>query len=364
MSIDKEMRQREGLPVSCKLLRTTASEDSPTECPSTKHFPIDLIFKLDFDAFHIAAERQGAILAKYNSYVSYLVNAVRDVVPSWLGKDSCATMDEIASAIKDPAFEKKLFSFLSNAFYEKFPVSYKAEVVLSMSVESDRFCCFTSAVLFADVLTQLGKDVRVIPLPKHMVLAGSSFIFETTYETPYTMLGTVYPKEEFSKHYPHTLFHEFGVDKLLISAFGWTADMLYFCGSADDAITIYKKALEIDPDDAYILADFGAALCGLKEFEEGYAVLKRALELEPEDAILLRSEGLALLALKDRDGALHAFEAATKLDPENAVALLDVAECLGYYGEKDEARKAWEKAYELNFILAQEWHLRHYPFIS
>ena len=96
------------------------------------------------------------------------------------------------------------------------------------------------------------------------------------------------------------------------------------------APTMFRRAIELDPDYAQAYAGLSDSLCELMlwrmvnphggALEEAQAAAHRALELDPDLAEAHVAKGHSLMIAGDHAGATDAFEHALKLDPELYVA--------------------------------------------
>jgi Flp pilus assembly protein TadD len=95
---------------------------------------------------------------------------------------------------------------------------------------------------------------------------------------------------------------------------------LYRQGRFEEAIAEWKKALELDPQDAAAVSNLGAALHGAGRLEDAAREFARALELDPDNVRAHTNIGIALARSKKyRDAARH-FERALELRPGDAQA--------------------------------------------
>ncbi|MCB1746560.1 MAG: tetratricopeptide repeat protein [Gammaproteobacteria bacterium] len=105
-----------------------------------------------------------------------------------------------------------------------------------------------------------------------------------------------------------------------------------------------RAIIEAEPDNAQALNALGYTLADRTErFEEAHALIERALELSPEDFYILDSMGWVLYRLGRLDDAIPYLERARELrnDPEVAAHL---GEVLWVKGQREEAREVWETA--------------------
>lgn len=84
----------------------------------------------------------------------------------------------------------------------------------------------------------------------------------------------------------------------------------------DDAIELYRKALEVRPDAVNIRTDLGTAMFYQKRFDEAIAEFNLALRQSPADAQALFNLGVAMLKGKnDPRAALQYWEKLVETNP-------------------------------------------------
>ena len=103
-------------------------------------------------------------------------------------------------------------------------------------------------------------------------------------------------------------------------------------------------AIEAEPDNAQALNALGYTLADRTErYHEAHLLIERALELSPEDFYILDSMGWVLYRLGRLQEAVSFLERARELrnDPEVAAHL---GEVLWVLGNHEQARDVWESA--------------------
>ncbi|MEA3283322.1 MAG: tetratricopeptide repeat protein, partial [Euryarchaeota archaeon] len=123
--------------------------------------------------------------------------------------------------------------------------------------------------------------------------------------------------------------------------------LLFSEGRYEDALEVFEKVLEINPEDESALSLKGLALVDLGRYEDALKALDKALEINPEDGFALSQKGLALVDLGRHRDAIEILNKALKIDPKDentlqnkGIALLELKRC-------DEALDAAEKAKEV-----------------
>lgn len=108
----------------------------------------------------------------------------------------------------------------------------------------------------------------------------------------------------------------------------------------DAAGSAYQKALQINPNNSYVLAYYSHYLAFMGQAEEGLAYCKKALEIDPLNNLLQAVQGMALKNARKYDEALEWLldvQEKTPHDPVALAALWAVYHELGLYGKALEA---------------------------
>ncbi len=105
-----------------------------------------------------------------------------------------------------------------------------------------------------------------------------------------------------------------------------------------------RRLIEIKPDHAHAYNALGFSLADRNlRLDEALQLIDKALQLAPEDPFILDSKGWVMFRRGDALGALEALQKAFALrsDPEIAAHL---GEVLWMLGRRDEARRTWDDA--------------------
>ena len=136
-----------------------------------------------------------------------------------------------------------------------------------------------------------------------------------------------------------------------LKEFPGNVDMLYARGMLAermDRLDILERdmreILSRQPDNAEALNALGYTLADRTDrYEEAYALIKRALELKPDDHYIVDSMGWILHRLGRHREALEQLRRAMSIRPDPEIAA-HLGEVLWVLGEKVEARRIWEAA--------------------
>jgi len=117
------------------------------------------------------------------------------------------------------------------------------------------------------------------------------------------------------------------------------AKQMLDAGSKDQAITLLRKILREDPDNADGHLLLGTALALVPERSEAIGELQRAVELRPTSAMAHFALGTAQAGFADFDPARKMFEKVIQLDPAFGNAHVSLAVILGQQNQLASARE-------------------------
>ena len=134
-----------------------------------------------------------------------------------------------------------------------------------------------------------------------------------------------------------------GQTALAVARYDAIAGMLQRSGAHDEALTFFRKALDLDPSDPGARMQIIRAHLAANDFQSAIA----ALEIAPENAEILFLLGEAHLASDNRPAAAAALERAIELEPDNAAALSLLAQIRLEEGSPDAALAAVSRLVDL-----------------
>jgi len=116
-------------------------------------------------------------------------------------------------------------------------------------------------------------------------------------------------------------------------------------GKYDEAIAEYQKALEKDPDQAYIQANLADALTKLGKNDDALAAYQKALALKPDDAALYTNLGVLLGKMGKTKESQDMFKKAAGLNPAAAAQnFYNLGATLVNQGQAEQAAEAFRQA--------------------
>ena len=119
---------------------------------------------------------------------------------------------------------------------------------------------------------------------------------------------------------------------------------LSLTGHSDEALTIFLRAIELDPASSPVHLNLGAEHLRRREPERALSHLDEAVRLQPNIPGAWRNIGLAQLLLKDADEAAAAFLEELRRNPADRRAAARLAEAAAEVGDLEIARRAADLA--------------------
>ena len=115
----------------------------------------------------------------------------------------------------------------------------------------------------------------------------------------------------------------------------------------EQALTLFRETIQLDPTNARYHNGLSVALHNLKRYEDSLVEVQATINLEPDNAKYHNSLGVTLHALKRYQEALTATQKAIDLEPDNAEYHNDLGTTLHAIKQYEEALIATKKAIEI-----------------
>lgn len=107
----------------------------------------------------------------------------------------------------------------------------------------------------------------------------------------------------------------------------------------------FKKALELEPEQPYVMNYLAYSWLEMRQnLDEALRMLTRAVELKPNDGFIVDSLGWAYYRLGQYDKAVQYLERAVELEPIDATINDHLGDAYWRVGRKTEARYQWQQA--------------------
>ena len=130
--------------------------------------------------------------------------------------------------------------------------------------------------------------------------------------------------------------------KIVISINPLDAQALNFIGytyaemgiNLEEALSHLKKAVEIRPNDGFILDSLGWVYFKLKKYDEAVRYLEEAVALVPDDLTIAEHLGDVYLARREYKKALASYRKALEIEPDRQELADKIRRFKGEYGER------------------------------
>jgi len=122
---------------------------------------------------------------------------------------------------------------------------------------------------------------------------------------------------------------------------------LFAKGKTEEAISHYKTAIKIKPDNAKAYSNLGIALVAERKIEEAISYYKMAIKLKPDFAKAYSNLGIILSAERKIEEAISHYKMAIKLKPDYALAHYNLGNTLRKEGRTSEAISHYKMASKL-----------------
>jgi len=128
-------------------------------------------------------------------------------------------------------------------------------------------------------------------------------------------------------------------------------------GKYAEAVVEYQRALEKDPEQAYIQANLADALAKLERNEEALAAYNKAIALKPDDAAMYTNVGVLLGKMGRTAESQEMFKKAASINPAAAAQnFYNLGATLVNSGKSAEAAQAFRQALQADPAYAEAWY--------
>ncbi len=119
-------------------------------------------------------------------------------------------------------------------------------------------------------------------------------------------------------------------------------------GKPDEAIACYRRFIEIKPDHAKAHFNLGTVLYDTGKLDEAIACYRRAIEIKPDYTKAHHNLGKALQDEGKLDEAIVCYKRALEIDPDLAKTHNNLGHALGNQRKTDDAVACFRRAMEIN----------------
>lgn len=125
------------------------------------------------------------------------------------------------------------------------------------------------------------------------------------------------------------------------------ANVLFQKGDYTEAIEMYSKVIELDPEDINAHIQRGLALSISKDYDAAINDFNFVIEQKSDLAAVRNSRGSAYMKLKKYDKAVQDYNSVLTTDPKNVEAYNNRGWCKKHQGDADGACADWKKSKKL-----------------
>jgi len=131
------------------------------------------------------------------------------------------------------------------------------------------------------------------------------------------------------------------------------AILLYTLGRPDEAILLYQKALQLEPDNLIVINNLAWIMCeGQNKFQQALELAQRGLKIAPDFIDLIDTRGVAYYRLGEFDKAVEDFTTCIKLypteTPASVASRFHLARAFAGLGQRDKAVEHLNQVLELD----------------
>jgi len=115
----------------------------------------------------------------------------------------------------------------------------------------------------------------------------------------------------------------------------------------DEALTLFQKALEVNPKGKEVFYERAVLYTNLKKNDLALFDLNKLIELESDNPFFYACRAFVKTGLKDMSGAIKDYQETIRLDPEDAIAHNNLGLLQEQYSYKSDAEKSFERSNEI-----------------
>ena len=115
-----------------------------------------------------------------------------------------------------------------------------------------------------------------------------------------------------------------------------------------DSVIIYRQALQVAPDNLFVIANLAVAKIQTGKLRDSQLGLEKVLEKKPRDLFALTNLSIVYSKQKNFDKAVATLNQILEIDPKNAVAHNYMAVALGKTGKNAEAEDYFKRSIQLD----------------
>jgi tetratricopeptide (TPR) repeat protein len=285
---------------------------------------------------------------------------------TYMKKDNLTSLPDEASTpdveIPGTKLGLKTFVDITRSVFGIYPKHISGDIVFPVTVPSNADLPFAKNQATVTIYVTQGRTRN----PAVSIVVGGDDVGMLVQRTAETILGQVNPYVFAVYHYDH---HEYGKaieiaqeiiqnlseDRLhKTAAFNLLGCVLRDEEKYDDAITNYRKAIDLDPNFAHAYYNLGNVLQDEEKYDDAIVNYRKAIDLDLKFAFAYNNLANALEDQKKYEDAIVNYRKAIDLNPKFALAYNNLGSVLRDERKYEDAIVNYRKAIDLdpNFALA------------
>jgi tetratricopeptide (TPR) repeat protein len=222
-------------------------------------------------------------------------------------------------------------------------------VLVGLETTADRFTYLPQIGLAIALAYGTADALRLWPLRRWLCPAASALLLGI-------FMGSAWRQTSFWRDSETLWTHTLACTSQNSAAHNAFGNALVDCGRIDDAMTHYRKAIDIRPNYAAAHFNLGVALAGLGRPDEAIEQYRATIVIKSDDAKAHNNLGNALLARGQLDGAMTHCREALKIDPDFAEAHFNLGNALFACGHLDEAMAEYRRTLAIRPDFAEAYY--------
>jgi len=293
----------------------------------------------------IDGRTENAIWGKqYERTVSALVTLQSEMARDVSGRLTSKLTGEEASKLEkggtdDPAAYQ---AYLKGRYYwNRRSADYIKKAIEQFKIATDRDPNYATAFAGLADCYAIFSDYTGTPtsesLPKAKAFAEKALSLDKTLAAPHATLGNVetslWDWEGSEREFKTAI----EMDPDYPTSYHWYSLLLRHLGRNDEAATVMKRAVDLDPMSSVLQMNFANIQMAQGDFAGGLETSLKLVEVDPGFSTAYGTMGQAYLRLGRLSDAIPAFEKASELSKRASFELGDLGYAYAYVGRRSEA---------------------------
>jgi len=130
---------------------------------------------------------------------------------------------------------------------------------------------------------------------------------------------------------------------------------LFDTGRLDQAIEVYKRALELEPENVDILIEIGLAYRHREQYDDAIEYYDKAIEIDDQNKVALNNKGYAYECKRDLETAKEWYKKSLAVDPAYDNPLVNLTKIYNDNKEFEKSIKIFEASLKVDHLNTANW---------